>query len=361
MHVVPGSRKERRQATGKRPGRQHVSCVALCLLLVTFLTASCTFLRVTRPVVKIGLVGPFEGPYRYVGYDAIYAARLALREANAAGGVGGYTVQLVAYDDQGTVAGARTAARNLALDADMVAVIGHFRDETTVATRALYAQADLSLVVAGTVEGGIGTESELLCPLLDFLEYTAQSRGESDRVVQWMTGDPDGKELVCADGLTIKASAKLPPSSDVDMVLLTLDPVTAGETWLALRQAGWEGVIAGGPTLGSPLFAQIADPVDVTFVTPYRWPDVEGMDADFSAAYQSLGPHVPRPGPFALTTYQAVQALLAAIETAVYSGETPTRQALSRHLAQSPAATVYLYRWGEAGKLELLKTIARDD
>jgi ABC-type branched-subunit amino acid transport system substrate-binding protein len=328
------------------------------LLLITFLTVSCTFIRVTRPMVKIGLVGPFEGPYRYVGYDAIYAARLALREANAVGGVGGHTVQLVAYDDQGTVAGARTAARNLALDTDVVAVIGHFRDETTVATRALYEQADLTLVSAGTVEGGIsiGTESDLLCPLLDYLRHTAQSRAESQ--VQWITDDPDEKEIVCPDGLTVKASAELPPSSGADIVLLTLDPVTAGEAMLALRQAGWEGVIAGGPTLGSPLFAQIADSVDATFVTPYRWPDVVGEDADFRAAYQSLGPHVPRPGPFALTTYQTVKALLSAIEIAARSGETPTRQVLTRHLAQCPAKTVYLYRWAEVGEMELLKTIA---
>jgi ABC-type branched-subunit amino acid transport system substrate-binding protein len=344
-----------------RLGGQHVSCVALALVLITFLTFSCTFIRVTRPAVKIGLVGPFEGPYRYVGYDAIYAARLALREANAAGGVGGYTVQLVAYDDQGTLAGAHTAARNLALDSDVVAVIGHFRDETTVATRALYGQEDLPLAVAGTVEGGIGigTESDLLCPLLDYLKHAAQSRAESQ--VQWIIRDPDGKELVCPGGVSVKASAELPPPSDVDIVLLTLDPVTAGETLLALRQAGWEGVIAGGPTLGSPLFAQIADPVDVTFVTSYRWPDVEGGDADFRAAYQSLGPHVPPPGPFALSTYQTMKALLSAIETTTRSGETPTRQALIGHPAQSPATTVYLYRWEEAGEIELLETIAGEE
>ena len=52
-----------------------------------------------RPTVKIGLVAPFEGRYRYVGYDVFYAVRLALQEVNAAGGVGGYHVELVAYDD----------------------------------------------------------------------------------------------------------------------------------------------------------------------------------------------------------------------------------------------------------------------
>ena len=125
----------------------HVSLFTLYVLLLT----ACAAVKLTRPVVKIGLVAPFEGRYRYVGYDAIYAARLALREANAAGGVGGYNVTLVAYDDQGTVSGALTAARNLAQDPDVVAVIGHFRDETTGAARTVYDEAGLPLVVAGTV------------------------------------------------------------------------------------------------------------------------------------------------------------------------------------------------------------------
>ncbi len=61
-----------------------VLCVAYCVLLLT----GCQFPGTVRPTVKIGLVAPFEGRYRYVGYDVIYAVRLALHEANAAGGVG---------------------------------------------------------------------------------------------------------------------------------------------------------------------------------------------------------------------------------------------------------------------------------
>ncbi len=70
----------------------------LCLLL---LLAACRASGATRPTVKIGLVAPFEGRYRYVGYGLFAAVRLALREANAAGGGGTppYSVELVAYDD----------------------------------------------------------------------------------------------------------------------------------------------------------------------------------------------------------------------------------------------------------------------
>jgi ABC-type branched-subunit amino acid transport system substrate-binding protein len=333
-----------------------VRCVLLitnCSLLVTFITA-CTVVRLTRPVVKIGLVGPFEGQYRYVGYDAIYAARLALREASAAGGVGGYSVELVAYDDRGTVAGARMAARNLAQDPEVVAVIGHFRGETTEAARAIYDQAGLPLVVAGTVEGESGGEADLLCPLLDYLGGALAVRR-----VGWMSFAEAVPAPVCAESPSVTASEGIPPPPDVDAVLLTLDPVAAGETLVALREAGWEGIVAGGPTLGSPLFARVAGEAaaGVVFASPYRWPEDESdesRDADFSAAYQSLGPHVPRPGPFALTTYQAAQALLAAIETANHRGEKPTRQTLAPYLHRPSTTTVYLYRWASSGTPELI-------
>jgi len=52
------------------------------------------------PTVKLGMVAPFEGLYRAVGYDALYAVKLAVREANAAGGVGGYRLEMVALDDR---------------------------------------------------------------------------------------------------------------------------------------------------------------------------------------------------------------------------------------------------------------------
>ena len=65
-------------------------------LLFIFLLSGCASVD---PVVKIGLVAPFEGQNRAVGYDVIYSARLAVREINEAGGIGGYRVALVALDD----------------------------------------------------------------------------------------------------------------------------------------------------------------------------------------------------------------------------------------------------------------------
>ena len=116
--------------------------LAPCALLLLFLTACVS----TQPVVKIGLVAPFEGRYRPIGYEAIYAARLAIREINARGGIEGRRIELVALDDRGDPAKSIEAARQLALDPQVVAVIGHYQPDSTDAAIGVYCAEGLPVI-----------------------------------------------------------------------------------------------------------------------------------------------------------------------------------------------------------------------
>jgi hypothetical protein len=64
----------------------------------------------TQPVVKIALLAPFEGRYRDIGYQALYAARLALAESNTP------HVHLLAIDDGGSIATAKDRAQAIQND-----------------------------------------------------------------------------------------------------------------------------------------------------------------------------------------------------------------------------------------------------
>jgi len=119
---------------------------ALLVCLLWSLLAGCT---AAPPVVKIGLVGPFEGRHRAVGYDVIYSARLAVREINAAGGIGSYRLALVALDDGGDPEMAAQIAASLVLDEAVVAVIGHWLPETTAAAAPIYQAAGLRFITGG--------------------------------------------------------------------------------------------------------------------------------------------------------------------------------------------------------------------
>ncbi|MFN8530739.1 MAG: hypothetical protein U0670_19200 [Anaerolineae bacterium] len=86
--------------------------------LIAFLCAAILSACATAapPLPRIALLAPFEGEFRAVGYDALYAARLAVQDAGAA-------VDLVPIDDGGTHDFAVDRARALSGDPLTVAVL----------------------------------------------------------------------------------------------------------------------------------------------------------------------------------------------------------------------------------------------
>ena len=104
----------------------------VCLMLV----AGCTFPGSVKPTVKIGLSAPFEGLYRDLGYEALHAVRLAVRERNADSGIGKrFLVELVALNDLNEAEKAAEQARKMAVDPDVLGVLGGFSAETAGAAR----------------------------------------------------------------------------------------------------------------------------------------------------------------------------------------------------------------------------------
>lgn len=98
------------------------------------------------PTYKIALVSPFEGRLRQVGYDVFPAMRLAIREQINAGGVGNAFVTFIAYNDSADPVMAERVAHNVALDPEVLAVMGHLTLSTTLAAMDVYTQANLPLL-----------------------------------------------------------------------------------------------------------------------------------------------------------------------------------------------------------------------
>jgi branched-chain amino acid transport system substrate-binding protein len=323
--------------------------IACCV----FLLAACRFPGAIRPTVKIGLVAPFEGRYRYVGYDVIYAVRLALREANAAGGVGGYNVELVAYDDAADPDQATEQARKLAVDPDVVAAIGHFREETTVAALRAYVEAGIPLLAPAVLAPGLGQGEAAVYRLGPPVQALAEAllerveAGSSPAGFALVTGGgPLGVALAAAAAqrqvpvlavasLSDPAWLQVVSGSGANLVLCDADPVGAGEAVAALREAGWDGLFLGGPDLAAADFSAVAGEAaaGALFITPWPFPtDVPGS-AGFVAAYRALSPDVPPPGPLALPAYEATWVLLEALEQDIAAHGTATREGVAAALA----------------------------
>ena len=324
-------------------------CVLLLACFASLLTA-CQAPGAVRPTVKIGLVAPFEGRYRYVGYDLIYAVRLALREANAAGGVGGYSVELVAYDDQADPAMAVEQARKLAVDPDVVAAIGHFGEKTTAAARSAYVEAGLPLVAPAVLDPTL-THGEAetrrvyrLGPAADTVAGALLRRLDRSgygQVALVTDGGPLGVALqqgARRHGLRVGPSVSpqdadwLPQitGSGSQVVLCDARPMVAGEVVAALRAAGWGGSVLGGPQLAASDFGAVAGRAaeGVTFVTPWPFPADAPAAADFAAAYRSVSNELP-PGPLAAPAYEATWVLLEALRRDIAVHGAPTREGMA--------------------------------
>lgn len=118
----------------------------IVFVLVMVLVGCSQFPGSTKPVLRIGLVAPFEGRNRDIGYDLIYSTRMAVRELNESGGIEGYRIELMAMDDGGDPELAVMAAQALAADPQVLCVMGHWLPETTQAAIPIYDQAGLLLL-----------------------------------------------------------------------------------------------------------------------------------------------------------------------------------------------------------------------
>jgi ABC-type branched-subunit amino acid transport system substrate-binding protein len=302
-----------------------------------------------RPTIKIGLVAPFEGRYRYVGYDVIYGVRLAMREVNDVGGVGGYSVELVAYDDGADPAMAVGQARKLAVDPEVVAVVGHFRPETTASASDVYTGAGIPLVSPGLV----APHADALAG--EMLRYLGDAG--VDRAALVTQGGALGamlrRDARTGPVLAPEGAGWVEKALAAEAVICDTDPVTAAEVVAVLREGGWEGLFLGGPELAAADFAAVAGDAaeGALFVTPWPFAQDAPDSAGFVTAYQAMGPHVEPPGPLALPAYEATWRLLEALERDIAANGAPTREGMAVALAETEPEepSLFWYRVGDDG------------
>ncbi len=269
----------------------------LLLSAFCFLLSAC--LPVTRPVVKIALVAPFEGRYRDVGYEVIYAVRLAVREANGSGGVAGYSIELLALDDSGDPEMAVAQARKVAADPQVVGVIGHWLDATTLAAAPEYDAEGIPLL-ATTASPSLAASVFRLWPTDAALDATM----------------PDA--LHCP----------APCDSLEDLGWLT--------SHLPLPTSHFQ--IVGPPLWGQQQFVSLAGDAaeGVYFIAPAPLP-ADSADPSFADRYRAISNGV-EPRSYAVLAYDATRLLFDAIARDAKVNGRPTRTGVAAALPQTDYA-----------------------
>ncbi len=306
--------------------------VTLAVLLVGML-GGCV--RVTPRVVRIGFVAPFEGRYREIGSDVIPAARLAIREwaGQSASARAGVAFELVAYDDMGDPALAVAQAEKLAADPDVAAVVGHWRDETTLAAAPIYAEAGLPLVTFTTADVIPGGEVANLAPSAEALIAAAEAwaQGEGiDAVI--LIGPEGGIDEVVADARQAGAGDQV---------------VVGGPIW----GLGQVGALGGESVNGLYYVTGAAAPgmADDAFLPP------EGVDT-FTAGYEEGSLGVP-PGPLAEAAYYATWLAMeqvAGVDHPIVEETGLPEPALDAD-GRRTDAPIILYRWEDGGRMPVAR------
>ncbi len=321
----------------KRPGSARGAIIWVVAGVTILLAATGGCVQTTPHIARIGLVAPFEGRYREIGYDVIAAARLAIREWAAEAPHGRQpplVFELVSYDDGGDPAQAIEQARKLAVDPDVEAVVGHWRAETTRAALPVYQEAGLPVFTftPAALEDTPGVFN--LSPSQAVLADTASA---------WLAEQGGGLLLVDESDDVIAAVDKMQQSSPPPGT-----PVVGGPVWGLHQFHALAGDRAEGATFvtGAPLPADAGGG------------ELGGGQLDgFVAGYQasSLGAD---PGPFALPAYQATWLAMAYVARAwgMQSADTPVSHLTFSGSGRRLDAPVYLYRW-ENGRRVLVEQL----
>lgn len=333
------------QAAGRAP-----RTLGVLFVLLGWLICSCAGLGGAKPVVKIGLVAPFEGLHRHLGYDVLYAVKLAVQECNAAGGVSGYMVELVALDDGNDPAQASLQARKMIVAPDLMGVIGHYSDETALAAVDEYHRAGLALITQvaanAVTERGypevfrLYARNDLLG--MEAARYVVEKLGI--RRIAVLRGGDDLADAFARTAEQLGATIVLDADADfafhvsrfmsADLVFFSGGAAEGAELMAQARKAGVEAAFMGGSELDGAEFVQIGGEAVGGTVYITAVPRINGgarFSADFVAGYQALAGRLP--GPQAIMAYDATCVLLEALARAIESQGRPTRDAVLAELS----------------------------
>lgn len=99
----------------------------------------------------IPFAGPLSGPIATYGLEVVHGALLAAEDINRAGGLKagpwkGHQIKIEQFDDRGDPTESANIAQKLAINKDVVAIIGHIFSSNCLSALPIYEQAHLNMV-----------------------------------------------------------------------------------------------------------------------------------------------------------------------------------------------------------------------
>ena len=121
--------------------------VIFLLIVVLALASSCIYERYNADnELLIVSANPMSGGSAKFGDMKVKTIKMAIAEVNNAGGINGKKVKLLVEDDAGSAEKAHQIAEKAAANPKVLAVIGHWNSDCTLAARHVYNGAELPVI-----------------------------------------------------------------------------------------------------------------------------------------------------------------------------------------------------------------------
>jgi branched-chain amino acid transport system substrate-binding protein len=237
--------------------------------------------------IRFGYFGPSD-PDDALGGDFWLAASLAIEEANEAGGLGGVPFSLVsAWSEQPWGTGVRKLAR-MAYDDDIWAILGSIDGETTHLAETVVAKARLSLLSFAGTDKTVNLanvpwmfaslpQDDRLAPVVA-RAVVESGRGEAFTIVSTTDHDSHAALVEIRKALDLQGASPLHHleiavgeadlaeliqrlhGGDTKALLIVAGPLDSARLVDAIRAAGIDLPITGGPSFGRRPFLESAGP-----------------------------------------------------------------------------------------------------
>ncbi|MEU3342722.1 branched-chain amino acid ABC transporter substrate-binding protein [Streptomyces sp. NPDC006668] len=303
--------------------------------------------------VKIGFQGPLSGDYQQLGINEVNGIQLAVDEANAKNTYG-FKVTLVRSDDQGDPAKAPAAAATLIQNNSVLAAVGPAFSGTTKAVGSDYSSANLAFITPSATNATLQTlgfkSFHRMVPSDDVegtqaAAWLARKKIKEVFVVDDLSDYGKGvaaaveKELK-ARGVRVLRQGVDSKTTDYSVVANAVKNSGAGALFYggydaqaalfakALKSVGYDGLTLTGNGGKSSVFTSQAGAAGNGWYFTCGCLDAATAPSakKFAAAYEAAF-HEP-PSTFSPESYDATNALLAAIKAAAAHGN-PTRQSVA--------------------------------
>ncbi|MCL5959843.1 MAG: branched-chain amino acid ABC transporter substrate-binding protein [Chloroflexi bacterium] len=306
-----------------------------------------------RGTFKIGLIAPFSGQNSNIGYNMLFAAKLAIKEWNESDRLKGYRIELIAQDDRNEAPMGLAQAKKMILDGDVIGVVGHPSNASALAAGEAYGSAGLTMITTEATADGLSADSFRTT----FRLSAADSKVLSD-TVRFLTGALKTRRLAIIAEPTlehVKYADRLYEMTKVDGLSLTFgEPLKPEQTdfsdiarrmsWTTPQTVFFRGdYLSAGSLLNQMRLQRMSSAylVDMGSVNPL-FLKLAGNSAD-GAYIVSLAPNptdIPSatafvqnyralsgldPLPSAVLAYDATNIVLTAVERSLKGQEAPSR------------------------------------